>query len=84
MPNGNRDRARSGADLFATGVVAVAYFAYMIACVDRPRLFAKPVFAGGILPWGIVGGVALVVLIMAMAALYMVLRNRSDRREGAE
>jgi uncharacterized membrane protein (DUF485 family) len=79
MSDEGKDRDSAGVDLLATGVVAVAYFAYMVSSVDLPGLFASPVFPGSILPWGIVGGVAVVVLIMVMAALYMVIRSRSDR-----
>ncbi len=75
-----RQRDRSGAgDLLATAIVALAYFAYMVSDADLPALFAKPVFPGMVLPWGVVGGVAIVLLIMGMAAVYMVVRNRSDR-----
>jgi uncharacterized membrane protein (DUF485 family) len=78
MSDNIKGRDQAGADLVATLIVAVAYFGYLLSCVDLPQLFARPVLRGHILPWGIVGGIAVVVLIMAMAGLYMVLRNRSD------
>ena len=64
------------ADLAATGVVAVVYFIYLLWCALRPEAFAHPVTAQTVVPWGLVGGIAVVVMVMAAAAFYMVARNR--------
>ncbi len=64
------------ADLAATGGIAVVYFAYLLWCAWRPQAFARPVTPDTLVPWGLVGGIAVVVMVMAAAAFYMVARNR--------
>jgi hypothetical protein len=74
---------RAGRDLAATAIVAAAYFAYLTFCADFPAVFGKPVAATTRIPWGMVGGVAVVVLVMAAAVAYMALR-RDDETLGGE
>jgi uncharacterized membrane protein (DUF485 family) len=69
-------------DLTAIGIVAVVYFAYMLASVDLRPIFARPVGPGTFVPWGLVGGTAVVILVMIMAGLYMIRKNRAADRDG--
>ena len=80
MSNRNDGSESASRDLIATGVVAFVYFAYMLFSVDLRDVFARPISAGTVAPWGLVGGVGVVVLVMVMAAFYMMARNRADRR----
>jgi uncharacterized membrane protein (DUF485 family) len=80
-PNKKVERARG--DLVTTAIVATFYFAYMLCSVDLRPIFAQPITPGAIVPWGLVGGIAVVALVMAAAGLYMALRAPSaDDAEG--
>ncbi len=75
--NSSDESTGAFADLFAISIVAVVYFAYMLSSVDLREIFEQPVAAGILAPWGLVGGIAVVGLVMIMAGLYMALRNAS-------
>ncbi len=55
--------------------MAAAYFAYILTIAFRPALLGAPVRDGSVITWGIVVGVALLVLGFLLTAIYVVVAN---------
>ena len=68
-------------DLIATAIVAAGYFAYLLFCADLPAIFGRAVGPSTLAPWGMVGGVLVVLLVIGAAIAYMV-AHRGDPEDG--
>ena len=69
--------AKSG--LVATLIVGVLFFAFILGGVTIPQLFATPLVADGLFSFGMLAGVVLVLVIVALAAIYTRGRDRGER-----
>jgi uncharacterized membrane protein (DUF485 family) len=77
----SRARARVAWSLLV--VVCASYYAFILTIALAPGLFAEPLEPGIHVTWGIVVGVAVIVLSIASTGIYAWLANRRFDRLNA-
>ncbi len=65
------ERKRGRFSWTLTGVVLLAYFAFVLAVAFVPEVLAVPIRAGSAIAWGIPIGIAIIVLSFALTGLYV-------------
>jgi uncharacterized membrane protein (DUF485 family) len=80
MNNANNDDVPSGLlDWSFTVLAVVAFFLYILVIAFSPEFFAQTISSGTLISKGLVYGLLLAVFEMALAGLFIYIRNKSDR-----
>jgi uncharacterized membrane protein (DUF485 family) len=67
-------------DWLATVLAISAFFAYILVIGFAPEIFARPIIIGSLISVGLAGGIALTVFLVALAGVYVHLRNKEARQ----
>ncbi len=67
------ERLRLGLSL--SGVMATAYFAFILTVAFRPQALGTPLGEGTVMTWGLVAGVGVIALGFLLTAFYVVWAN---------
>ena len=62
------------------GIVLIAYFGFILIIAFAPHIFARPIFSGQVMTWGIPAGVAVIVLSFLLTGVYVYRANREFDR----
>lgn len=62
----------------AAAITCAVYFAYILAIAFSPGMLSRPLFVGGVITWGAVGGLAVIVFSIGIALWYADRVNRLD------
>ena len=77
-------RRRSQLGWSLSGAVLVAYYGFILAIAFAPDLLARPLGPATVLTWGIVGGLAVIALSVALTGVYIQRANGTFDRQNAE
>lgn len=67
-------------DWVSTILSLAAFFAYILVIGFAPDLFARPIVSGSLISIGLASGVALAVFLVALAGIYVHLRNTDSHQ----
>lgn len=59
-----------------SGIVCAAYFAFVLVVAFRPSLFGTPLSDATVVTWGMVAGVAIILLSVVLTGVYVFRANR--------
>ncbi|MBM3513948.1 MAG: DUF485 domain-containing protein [Alphaproteobacteria bacterium] len=62
----------------STAITCTVYFAYILAIAFTPDSLGRAVRAGGVVTWGMIGGVGVIVFSIGIALWYANHANRRD------
>jgi uncharacterized membrane protein (DUF485 family) len=65
-------------DWVSTALAVAAFFAYVLVIGFAPGVFARPIMTGSLISIGLASGVALTVFLVALAGIYVHLRNKKS------
>ncbi|WP_115718678.1 DUF485 domain-containing protein [Gallaecimonas mangrovi] len=64
-----------------SAIMLVIYFAFILIIAFSPQTFAKPIFAGSVVTWGIPVGLGVIISAFVLTGIYV---RRSNREFDAE
>ncbi|MDD2885955.1 MAG: DUF485 domain-containing protein [Dechloromonas sp.] len=67
-----------------TALMIAVYFTYILLIAFRPQWLAMPLANGMVTPWGIVLGLAIIVLTVGVTSFYVWRANHEFDREAGE
>jgi uncharacterized membrane protein (DUF485 family) len=67
-------------DWVSTILALAAFFAYILVIGFAPDFFALPIVSGSLISIGLASGVALAVFLVALAGIYVHLRNTDSHQ----
>ena len=74
------ERKRGRFSWLLAAVVLTAYFGFILVIAFAPHIFARPIFPGRVVTWGIPSGVAVIVLGFLLTGVYVYRANREFDR----
>ncbi|MGI9229341.1 MAG: DUF485 domain-containing protein [Gammaproteobacteria bacterium] len=56
-------------------IMFITYFSFILIVAFAPHIFARPVFPGQVMTWGIPAGVAVIMLVFLLTGIYVYRAN---------
>lgn len=66
---------RNLAGMSLAGLMAIAYFAFILTVAFRPGMLGTPIHQGSVISWGVLVGVGILCFGFLLTAIYVVFAN---------